>query len=102
MMDKLSLIAGMCLFIAGWLGGSIADLSNDQSGIQSTTPLDTESYFNQLAPDQSVSVIRDKPSPKERISRSDVFVYDDQVILNIENPEWAVFADTKSMDPVID
>ena len=45
---------------------------------------------------------RDKPSPKGRVKTDQIFVYDDEVILKIKNPQWAVFADSKSMDPVID
>jgi len=41
-------------------------------------------------------------SPKDRISREQIKVYSNQVILDIENPMWASFADTNSMDPFID
>ncbi len=42
------------------------------------------------------------PSPKERINASNIFVYNDRVIIKINNPKWAIFTDTNSMDPVID
>lgn len=45
---------------------------------------------------------RDKPSPHNRIEKEKIFVYDDEVILKVKAPEWAIFTDTKSMEPVID
>lgn len=41
-------------------------------------------------------------SPYDHIKQEDINVYDDRVIIEIDNPEWAEFADTNSMDPVID
>ncbi|MFH1211799.1 MAG: hypothetical protein V1659_02600 [Candidatus Woesearchaeota archaeon] len=42
------------------------------------------------------------PSPGDRIAEKDVLVYDKGVVISIENPEQAMFADTNSMDPVLD
>ena len=100
-MNKTAIITGMCLFLIGWLASSMVATHDTVSKVQSTAP-SFNSDISQLASDNPVSVVRDRPSPKERIQRDNVFVYDDQVILKIDNPEWAVFADTKSMDPVID
>lgn len=41
-------------------------------------------------------------SPFDRVRDDQVLVYDDYVILDIQNTEWAIFTDTNSMDPVID
>lgn len=41
-------------------------------------------------------------SPQDRISESQIKVYGDRVVLDIEKPMWAGFADTNSMDPFID
>ena len=46
--------------------------------------------------------VRDKPSPYGRIDMQQIFVYDNEVIIKVKNPQWAIFTDTKSMDPVID
>lgn len=45
---------------------------------------------------------KEQPSPYDWIQESDIEMYDNGVVLNIANPQWAVFADTNSMDPVID
>ena len=44
----------------------------------------------------------ERDSPADRISESQVRVYDDRVVIYIKNPEWATFTDTNSMDPVLD
>lgn len=44
----------------------------------------------------------DMPSPFDRISEEHIKIYSDRVIIYINNPEWAGFDDTNSMDPVID
>lgn len=44
---------------------------------------------------------RDKPSPADYLDDSQIRVYQDHVVINVENVKWAGFADTKSMLPVI-
>ncbi len=41
-------------------------------------------------------------SPFDRIPEENIRVYSDRVVIYINNPEWAGFEDTNSMDPVID
>ena len=45
---------------------------------------------------------KDKPSPHNWISQEEIFVYEDEVVIKVKSPEWAIFTDTKSMDPAID
>jgi len=42
------------------------------------------------------------PSPQDWIQEEDIWVYNNKVVINIKDPEWAGFSDTNSMDPVID
>ena len=44
----------------------------------------------------------EKPSPKDRIKENQIKVLRDKVIINLDNPEWAVFTNTNSMDPTLD
>jgi len=46
--------------------------------------------------------VREKPSPQDWLSEDDIRVYSDRVILDIDNPQWARFTDTNSMDPLFD
>ena len=42
------------------------------------------------------------PSPCNRVSEDQIFVYKDRIVIDFANAEWATFTDTNSMDPVID
>ena len=41
-------------------------------------------------------------SPSDWILEENISVYPDKVVINIENPTWARFTDTNSMDPFFD
>lgn len=45
---------------------------------------------------------RDLKSPFDHIKEEQIHVYDDVVVLDIKNASWASFANTKSMDPLLD
>lgn len=44
----------------------------------------------------------DVPSPRDRVPESRIQVFDDRVVIRLDDPQWATFTDTNSMDPVID
>lgn len=46
------------------------------------------------------SVERD--SPGDWITEKDIHVYDNQIVIDLKDGQWAVFTDTNSMDPVLD
>ncbi len=60
--------------------------------------------------DDNVSVVEqllgekatERPSPCNRVDESQIFVMDDQIVIDFKNAEWATFTDTNSMDPVLD
>jgi signal peptidase I len=45
---------------------------------------------------------KERISPFDWVKESDIGVYEDGVTISVDNPQWAVFADTNSMDPVFD
>ncbi len=45
---------------------------------------------------------KEKSSPHDWISKESIQVKGNQVILTVENPKWATYTNTNSMDPVID
>ena len=53
-----------------------------------------------------VSLFSDKPkekdSPYDRIGEDNIHVYNDRIVIDLKDAEWASFTDTNSMDPVID
>lgn len=44
----------------------------------------------------------ERSNPQDRIAEDDIFVFPDRVVINLEGAQWARFADTNSMDPVLD
>jgi len=44
----------------------------------------------------------ERDSPNDWIKEDQINVYNDKVIINLKDAEWASFTDTNSMDPVID
>ena len=41
-------------------------------------------------------------SPEDHITEEQIKVYDDRVVLNVDDPVWSSFTDTNSMDPLLD
>ncbi len=50
----------------------------------------------------SPGVAPDRASPQDWISQDQIQVLSDRVIIHIDDPRWATFAPTRSMDPVLD
>ncbi len=44
----------------------------------------------------------EQPSPQDWIKEDQIEFHNDKVIIHVENPNWASFSDTNSMDPVLD
>ena len=45
---------------------------------------------------------QERISPYPRITKDQIQVLKDRVVIELENPQWATFTDTNSMDPVFD
>lgn len=45
---------------------------------------------------------QERPSPADWISQSQIEMTSEGVFVRISNPQWAIFADSNSMDPVFD
>ena len=41
-------------------------------------------------------------SPNDHITEEQIKVYDDHVVLDVDDPVWSSFTDTNSMDPLLD
>ena len=88
------------LFLLGFSLGIYASAFSESPQKQlaigeSTNVLDSQKFSLGVTSDE-------KPSPSERITQEQIHVYKNQVIFDIENPEWATFTDTNSMDPTLD
>ncbi len=87
---KLSIKQGIILllivFAIGWLAHNVFSvLANND---------DTQAPFSLASPEVS--------SPGDWIKEKQIWVYDDKIIIWVDNPTWGKFTDTNSMDPFID
>lgn len=57
-----------------------------------------ESRIQELAS----KAVKERDSPFDHVKQSDIRVLRDRVEINLDNVQWSTFADTNSMDPVID
>jgi hypothetical protein len=55
-----------------------------------------------ISPLSPLRAAPEQDSPSDWIKQEQINVYNDRIVIEIENPEWASFANTNSMDPVID
>lgn len=100
-MDKKAFLKAFIVtfvFMLGFLTSNIyADL-NTQSpsnlNSPSTSSMNTQSALGDNRTDEV-------PSPSAWITDKQIGVYSKNVILDVEDPQWATFTDTHSMEPVI-
>ncbi len=82
---KILFVLLLGVFIIGWISNStISHISNANKEM----PLSASG--------------EERLSPKDRVSEDDIRILKDRVILNLSDSFWARFADTNSMDPIID
>ncbi len=82
------LIASFALFFS--LGFVLASLTNEFVRY----PVSFDSITKRIA--------QEKLSPSDHITKDKIHVYEDKIIINISNAIWSEFADTNSMDPLLD
>ena len=58
--------------------------------------------YNIEQPSLLNNAVTDRLSPSNWIKESQIKVYGNKVVIEIEGAEWAKFTDTNSMDPVLD
>ena len=100
-MNKILLLMGGLVFVLGWLSSNtfmiLADgsLWNDERAKDSIGgPKKADSTrFGKTS---------DRPSPHDWVKEDQIFVYNDRVVIDMQDVQWASFTDTNSMDPVFD
>ena len=100
----VGMVAGGILAQMAISGNSSAAATNAPKPQETKETLSDNTILNSVSKAEPIKNLnpRDKPSPQSRISKDSILVYDNQVILKIKDPQWAVFTNSKSMDPVID
>jgi hypothetical protein len=93
------------IFSVGFLSSNIYAEMNPQTNIQTDLGNGiTNILTNQpLQPVQPLTNGRtdQKASPSDWIKENQILVFNSQVILDLDNAEWATFTDTHSMEPVL-
>lgn len=98
-MLKQFILLIVLVFALGWLTHDVySQLADD---INAFEPSVSQNGFEMLTNLENAAV-RERPSPQDRIKEEQIHVYDDRVVIRIDNPEWSAFTDTNSMDPVLD
>lgn len=86
-MNRKLVVLALIIFIFGWVSSSfVSSIAINQ----------------QPAPIVFLDDVKDKPSPGNWIEENQIVVTDDKVVITLDNPQWASFTDTNSMDPLID
>jgi len=103
MANKILWFMLAAMFIFGWFCSSaysnvlshiiIVDSAESEANVELADSSVFDRYFF-----KSKELI----SPSDWISQDQIHVYPDKVVIELDNPQWAVFTDTNSMDPVID
>lgn len=77
---------GIALFAFGWIANNAYSTVYQPS--MKETPLN---FFS-----------TEIKSPGDWVKESEIYVYNDRIVINVDNPIWGTFTDTNSMDPIID
>ncbi|MCD4759409.1 hypothetical protein K8R33_00800 [archaeon] len=78
---KTAIILGLILLTLGWFANDVYSLSYDKP---------------------TIFAVRNVISPADRIKDSQIVVYEDKIVINIDNANWANYTATYSMDPFLD
>jgi len=85
---RISLVfLAISIFTMGWLMSTLySDLGS----------FDLENPLSGFVSAKEVS------SPAGRIAKEQIHVYEDRIVIDLENAKWAEFTNSNSMDPVLD
>ena len=103
MQNKILLLLFGIIFVFGWFCSSayssvLSQFSVINPGNSNIEIADSDSGFL----DRYFFKNKELNSPSDWIAQQQIHLYDNKVVIDIENPQWAIFTDTNSMDPVID
>ncbi|MCB9359472.1 hypothetical protein H6503_06065 [Candidatus Woesearchaeota archaeon] len=86
---RSNLIWVILIFAVGWFSHDVISSINDES----PSVISSQILF---------ASNEERASPSDIIPEDKIHVLNDKIIIEVENPEWAKFTDTNSMDPVFD
>jgi len=105
-MNKTILLI-IVVFITGWFFNSVYSAMFDNSSLNAYVIAEEPANSNISGTiSDTFSILFDNPpervSPFDHITEDQIHVFQDRIIIDLQNAEWATFTDTNSMDPVID
>ena len=104
MANKILPLVFVIVFVFGWFCSSAYSTVLTQLSL-----FNPSDYDNVEIADSDPSFIdryifknKELISPFDWIEQDQIHMYPDRVVIDLQNPQWAVFTDTNSMDPVFD
>ena len=98
---KRAIGAGVIMFILSCLAIAVSSSVPREANQEQTSSSSEFGYLDYVKSIFSTNA-PERASPGDKIKESQIHVYNDQIVLDIENAEWASFTDTNSMDPILD
>lgn len=95
-----TLLWTLAVFVMGW----ITHAAWGDAGTVTTSaemPASDASFLS-LFQNKAFGTPLERYSPKDRISEDQIKVYNDRIVIDVQDAQWASFTDTNSMDPIID
>jgi hypothetical protein len=104
MANKILLLLFGIMFVFGWFCSSAYS-----SVLSQISLINPGNLGNIQVADPDASFIdryffknKELISPSDWVKQQQIHLFDNKVVIDIEDPQWAIFTDTNSMDPVID
>lgn len=99
---KITISLMLLVFTIGLLSGmSLSEPALTGQIVEEVQPADAPQVDIESPKDEEPDGL-ERASPADRIRESQIFVYEDEVIIKLDNAVWSTFTDTNSMDPTID
>ncbi len=64
--------------------------------------LSNTAYSQNFPNSPSIFTSRELISPSDRITEDDISIFEDYIVINIQDATWSRYADSNSMDPLLD
>ncbi|MCX6709821.1 MAG: hypothetical protein NTV63_02595 [Candidatus Woesearchaeota archaeon] len=122
---KMQIMVSLLVFLLGWFcsslyselsqeyymggysaaGDSASELTSSEIGLEGFPNPEIAKSSDEPDKNTLIEMLLGEPitkqAPADRISESQIYVFNDKIIINLKNAEWASFTPTHSMEPVL-
>lgn len=88
-MDRWNIFLIILVFAIGWLSNDIFSAMDNEKPNVITSMI-------------AYQGTEEKLSPQDIVKEDQIHIYQDRIVIDVENAAWAKFTDTNSMDPLFD